>query len=189
MLVESTTHPRYAVLVFRGTEQNPKDFFTDLSVGAPTLDPSQINVHEGFRKAVDARTASGLSVWEEIEVELLKLDCPVFYTGHSLGAALATLAAARLAPKAVYTFGSPRVGNHAFVDSLSSLPIYRIVDGQDIVTTVPPSEIFGYQHAGEMHQLHRPHSSFILRLKNICLPLGPLADHTPINYVDRIAIP
>lgn len=57
--------------------------------------------------------------------ELAKLGCPVFYTEHSLGAALATLAAARRAPKAGYAFGSPRVGNQAFTSTLASVPIRR----------------------------------------------------------------
>jgi triacylglycerol lipase len=179
MLVESTDDQPYAVLVFRGTEQNPKDMNTDLETGVPSLDQDTAGVHEGFREALD-------SVWEQIAPELAALRCPVFFTGHSLGAALATLAAARHVPAAVYTFGSPRVGNRAFVDSLGELPVYRIVDDEDIITTVPP-ESLGYLHAGTLQQLAAPAGkSHFARLRNVCMPVKPLADHTPINYLDRI---
>lgn len=98
-------------------------------------------MHEGFKETLD-------SVWDDISAELAMLQCPVFYTEHSLGATLATLAAARRAPATVYTFGSPRVGNLAFAHSLANIPLYRIVDGEDIVTALPPEE-FGFVHVGE----------------------------------------
>src|SRR5262249_14299388 len=111
-----------------------------------------------------------------------------FYTGHSLGAALATLAATRRAPQAVYTFGSPRVGKEAFVRSLMSIPIYRVVDDEDVVTRVPP-EILGFRHVGEVHTLKEPEvTSFppVVQHPPLSRPPKPLADHAPVNYVDRI---
>ncbi len=53
----------------------------------------------------------------------------VWFTGHSLGGALATLAAGRYerAPE-VYTFGAPRVGDGEHVKSLDT-PVYRFVNG------------------------------------------------------------
>lgn len=179
MLVESTSAPFFAVLVFRGTEQKPKDYLTDLEIGQISLtENNRKEIHEGFEEALS-------SVWGKISVELSRLTCPVFYTGHSLGAALATLAASRLAPKALYTFGSPRVGNEAFAASLAAIPHYRVVDDEDIVATVPP-EAMGFRHAGTEHRLAAPpqNSSFLERLLN---PPKFLADHAPINYVDRIA--
>jgi predicted lipase len=91
-------------------------------------------------------------VWDEIEGELSTLACPVFYTGHSLGAALATLAASRHAPQAVYTFGSPRVGNEVFVASLQNLPIHRVVDDKDAAALLPP-EALGFRHVGLLQLL------------------------------------
>ena len=180
MLVECDGAAPFAVLVFRGTEQEPKDFIADLEVGLPPFEQAEIGVHAGFRKALD-------SVWNEVHAALSELDCPVFYTGHSLGAALATLAAARRAPRAVYTFGSPRVGNRVFVESLARVPVYRIVDDEDLVATVP-SEALGFRHAGVEQRLTAPRQgwSFLERLRALRRPPKFLADHAPVNYVDRI---
>lgn len=175
MLIESTGTTPFAVLVFRGSE-NVKDFLTDLEVGKFSLRGYKNNLHEGFTEALN-------SVWSDIDVELAQLTCPVFYTGHSLGAALATLAAARRAPKALYTFGSPRVGNKAFVNSLNDVPIYRIVDDEDVVTTIPPDKL-GFQHVGTEYRLFAPDNEFALQ--HLFNPPKPLADHAPVNYVDRI---
>jgi len=172
----------YAVLVFRGTEQEPKDFITDLTLGKLRQREGKADVHEGFRSALD-------SVWDEIEPALQQLDCPVYFTGHSLGAALATLAAARHTPAALYTFGSPRVGDADFVASLQGIAhiIHRVVDGKDGVAHLPP-EALGFQHVGTLHTLTEPtaKNSIASRLAGWCSPPKFLADHAPVNYVDRI---
>lgn len=183
MLVESASSPPFAVLVFRGTEQLIKDFLTDLEVGIEQLLSDAPDVHNGFLKAFH-------SIWSAIEPELLKLSCPVFYTGHSLGGALATLAASRRQPKALYTFGSPRVGNSAFAKSLANVPICRVVNGQDAVTHLPP-EFLKFVHTGELHHLLKRSRRHVRNLVDWILRIfgGPprnLADHAPINYVDRI---
>lgn len=176
MLVESGGALPFSVLVFRGTEQNIKDYLTDLEFGELSLAKNKKEAHAGFTEALD-------SVWQAIDAALVTLNGPIFYTGHSLGAALATLAAARHAPRAVYTFGSPRVGNQAFIASLGSIPIYRIVDDEDIVTTVP-SEALGFRHVGTELRLFSldPTPS----PNRVFGPPKALADHAPINYVDRI---
>lgn len=69
----------------------------------------------------------------------------VFVTGHSLGAGLATLATADLvnsgvAPgAAMYSFAGPRVGDLAFAAQFNRRVVlrWRIVNTEDIVTTVP----------------------------------------------------
>jgi len=176
MLVEFEGTSLFAVLVFRGTEQNIKDCLTDLETGNVSLVGNKKDVHAGFTEALD-------SVWSEIDAALAQINCPIFYTGHSLGAALATLAAARHAPRAVYTFGSPRVGNQAFIDSLCNVPVYRIVDDEDVITTVPSEEL-GFRHVGTELLLIAPRHKFFL--DHFFGPPKILADHAPINYVDRI---
>ncbi len=186
MLVETGGTSPFAALVFRGSEHNIKDFITDLKLGKHTLGKTRVEVHEGFMHALH-------SVWREVEHELDALTCPVFFTGHSLGAALATLATAlrqpRHPPIATYTFGSPCVGDAAFVASLSGVAhtIHRVVDDADVVTTLPPAR-FGFRHVGTLHQLTASSSGRTRRstLGGLFGPPKLLADHAPVNYVDRI---
>lgn len=83
-------------LVFRGTEQHIKDTITNLTLDTLPSNTGKVEIHQGFKNALDA-------VWREIEAALTPLTCPIFYTGHSLGTALATLAAARQPPSASST--------------------------------------------------------------------------------------
>lgn len=79
-------------------------------------------------------------------------------TGHSLGGAVATLAAAylRKAGNAVdlYTFGSPRVGNSAFADFVSAQAgsEIRVTHVDDPVPRLPPL-LFGYRHTSPEYWL------------------------------------
>jgi triacylglycerol lipase len=144
----------YAVLAFRGTEVSKK---TDILTDARAYQISVIEgrVHGGFREAYE-------SVREEIEKSLLGLDnIPLYITGHSLGAALATVAtqeleinsAIRERIAACYTFGSPRVGNTQYDKSLKA-PIYRMVNTTDVVTIIPLIAM-GYVHIGDVRFLGR----------------------------------
>jgi len=82
----------------------------------------------------------------------------VIVTGHSLGGAIATLAAAELAKSGynvdLITFGSPRVGNNLFaeyVNDLVSSSNYRVTYKNDVVTVNPP-QARAYWHVGtEIH--------------------------------------
>jgi hypothetical protein len=165
--------PSFAALVFRGSD-DLQAWFTNLKVRPDPL-RNGVTVHTGFEEALDV-------VWEEVTKSLGKVEKPCFFSGHSLGAALATIAASRIAPRALYTFGSPLVGNREFVDKLR-IPIYRVDDGHDIVTTVPPAEL-GYVHAGQVQLLHVKKGT--LDHQSWFEPPEFLADHAPINYVERI---
>ena len=160
---------RFAVLAFRGTERVPKDFIIDIMMNTGSND-----IHHGFDVAFK-------SVWPSIEPELNALDCPFYYTGHSLGAALATIAVSKKRPAATYTFGSPRVGKKKFVDALHDAAIYRVVDDLDEITVVPP-QAFGFAHVGTLHKLKEdPEPPKLIRDT-----WKHLADHAPVNYVDRL---
>ena len=142
----------YAVLAFRGTEVTKRQ---DVIIDATAMRVSVLEgrVHTGFRVAYE-------SVAKEIEESILKLkDTPLYITGHSLGAALATVATQRLEhnPRireiiaACYTFGSPRVGDSHY-DIEFKAPIYRVVNTTDIVTVIPLLAM-GYIHIGDVRFL------------------------------------
>jgi triacylglycerol lipase len=175
MIVEAIDRS-FAVLVFRGTE-DPRDFEEDLRAKSKPVHDSAARVHDGFDECFE-------SVWPAIDTALNTVARPVFYTGHSLGAALATLAARERPPRAQYTFGSPRVGNEAFASALSAAIVaFRIVDDRDVVTILPP-ELIGYAHAGVRVPLSASWTSWLAVPP--LQPIKPLADHAPVNYIDRM---
>ena len=128
-----------AVICFRGTKQI-RDWMTNLGITpVPIKDPRTGaivgNMHKGFHDAYQ-------SVHNDITERLKDLeDLPLYITGHSLGGALAVVATWFQRPHrlaACYTFGAPRVGDQGLIDRFKT-PIYRIVNGPDPVTLVPPS--------------------------------------------------
>jgi hypothetical protein len=142
------------VMAFAGTDPGVWQTLatdTDAKLDAAT------DTHTGFQAAVNA-------VRDVIEqaVDLSKqTGKPLWMTGHSLGAALAVLAAQyadtlQRAPKAVYLFGMPRAGGVHFQATYNGnanlgLVSYRFVHGLDVVARVPPS-INGYRHIGRVLQ-------------------------------------
>lgn len=150
---------KFAVLAFRGTEvAKVVDVKTDAMAGK--LATIQGEIHKGFIGAYE-------SVEEDIETQLKTLkDLPLYITGHSLGAALATVCTQRLEAKtlfaeqiaACYTFGSPRVGDLRF-DRIFKAPVYRMVNTTDIVTIVPLLAM-GYVHVGDVRFLGRKPGDF-----------------------------
>lgn len=119
--------------------------------------PSATDLHTGFQNTVE-------TVWPAIETAIKKrgaTERALFFTGHSLGGALAILAAARAAakfgiqPTVVYTYGSPRTGGTIFFGEYTQLlgdSTFRLINGTDIVPTVPPPLSGGYRHVGHAIQ-------------------------------------
>ena len=193
----------HAVLAFRGTEVlNPGDaplklvdVARDWLVDArfPRVrETSGGEVHGGFASAVQA-------LWPMIEPWL---DPPRrwWITGHSLGGALAALAALRLQQRGqrvegVVTFGQPRCGDRAYAQQLTTLPLRRVVNGCDLVPRLPPPAL-GFKHAGTLLHLqperYRQYGATV-RAALLDLPntlrhgigaLTPVAliDHAPLHY-------
>jgi triacylglycerol lipase len=151
--------PDAVVLAFAGTDPAVwQSLVTDANVRL-TRDN---DTHIGFQTALD-----GASSEIKQAVALSRQNKkPLFVTGHSLGAALAALAAKFAdelpdgrAPQAVYVYGMPRAGGERFRDAYNTRlgPItYRFVHGEDIVARVPMSELriggidLGYRHVGRM---------------------------------------
>ena len=126
----------FAVLAFRGTEADRmKDIRADAKATQATC-PTGERVHSGFMQQYD-------DISYQLEMALADKAVkgkPLFITGHSLGGAIATIAARRLDAErriaACYTFGSPRVGTEGWVAQIKT-PIYRIVNSADPVPMVP----------------------------------------------------
>lgn len=139
--------PYDCVVACRGTEPNQwNDIRADVnavSVWAETVG----KVHCGFKREVD-------DLWPMLEEVLAYNTQPLWFCGHSLGGAMATLCAQRCYrsyihsnPAELYTFGAPRVGNRVYVTD-AALPHYRWVNNNDIVTRMPPRWL-GFHHTGE----------------------------------------
>jgi triacylglycerol lipase len=145
-----------AILAFRGTEKNLIDWTNDAKLKLVDATPHGLSgkIHEGFSLDLE-------SIWPDLlaALNLLKGQRVLLHvTGHSLGAALATLAALRiarqrtLAVQSVHTFGSTRVGDETFVrefDTTFKGRSFRIVNNEDLVTRIPPREA-GYKHVNEI---------------------------------------
>jgi hypothetical protein len=197
---KSSADVQFAALVLRGTN-NLMDWLTDITA-IPTGWAGHGNVHKGFAKALTL-------IWDKVTTSLndnVPSDCPLFITGHSLGAALATLAASLRPPRALYTFGSPRVGDKDFGKTLSGVKNFRVVNNRDAVTTAPPP--LPFHHVGELHyitheggMLTNPDDDTVardrLKRDRISILSGdlrrfftdapePFADHAPVNYVAHL---
>lgn len=133
----------YQYWAFRGSN-DLKDVLTDISAYKVKRDRFEGKLHNGF-----------IDSWESLRpfvLDKVSKTKNVYVTGHSLGAAIATLCATELKVnkinlKPVYTFGQPRIGNSdwkKYFDS-TGVNLTRIVNGYDAVARVP--KLF-YYHVG-----------------------------------------
>jgi triacylglycerol lipase len=145
----------WIVLVFRGTQVD--DFWQsvlDWTIDArfvPVLDSHGDWVHAGFRAATG-------EIWPEVSSHIKALQTakhrPLWICGHSLGAALATVAAnlcaddASLGFAGLYTYGSPRVGDRRFGKEITPSAVFRFQNDSDLVTHVPLGLVF--DHVGSL---------------------------------------
>ncbi len=184
------------VVSFRGTDKDdPTDLSDDMDVRFMPWGKGA-EVHTGFADAL-------AEVLPDLDPALQSVQCKVLFTGHSLGAALATLLASLRKPDALYTFGCPAVGNAAFVTSLAGVENHRYVDCCDLVTRVPPASL-GYRQLGDPSYIDREGNvkfnpgdeaigkdrliaaaeyliAYAWRIGDVAV--RELADHAPVNYV------
>jgi triacylglycerol lipase len=154
------------VVAFRGTRpEQLLDWMTDIDALQVAFSnffqcPDVGGTHQGF-------TLGLLRVWDLILADVAAFQDKaqtLWITGHSLGGALAALAAAaftfakRMPINGLYTYGQPRVGDIHFTgqcDNHIGNLFFRLVNNEDIVTRVPP-RIFPhvppwfYGHSGQV---------------------------------------
>jgi len=121
-----------------------RDIITDLNA-LPT--PWQVGgrVHRGFAQALNG-------IWKSIAPEIEHVEGRVLYTGCSLGAALAILAASLHAPHAVHAFGPPMLGDKGFAATLDGVRLHRYVNCCDIACRLPPGM---YEPVGLLRYIDR----------------------------------
>lgn len=138
-----------------------------------------VGIHSGFLTSLD----DIVSIFSK---HILPSDS-VYFCGHSLGGALAVLAAYLYTYQAdegtkkvngVFTFGSPKVGNKKFAkdyDAKLGQNTHRYTHTRDLVARVP-FDWMGYKHAGcHEHEL-QPYNH------------GLLGSHYPWVYVESVLI-
>jgi predicted lipase len=144
------------IIVFRGTQRTTEWLGNIFLFQKNYEDFADSKIHSGF-----ANLYKDLAPQTREIARQLNPSIPCYISGHSLGAALATLAAIDLAvsvPKLqkqirLYAYAGPRVGNPSFARVHSQLVpnSYRIVNLADSIPLSPPT-IFRndiYSHVGQ----------------------------------------
>lgn len=139
---------------FRGTEVNEiQDWLCDATTPPWPGPAGKGFVHYGFAEALD-------SIEPQVRAAITEFhdnDQTIWFTGHSLGGALAALAAMSLhfeepslLADGVYTFGQPRVCDRLLATAHDEVFLdrtHRFVNNNDIVPQVPPEPVFRHVKA------------------------------------------
>ena len=155
-------------------------------------------LHSGFHAEVN-------DLWPMLERHLAENKRTTWFAGHSLGGAMATISAGRCKlskiptnPAAIFTYGSPRVGNRKYINYVQ-VPHFRWVNNNDIVPRVPPHWL-GYRHIGKEIYLNSrgvirellPWMRFRDRMRGLLASLRVwqidyFSDHSMVNYITHIS--
>ena len=150
--------PDHLVIAFRGTEDPTsidglKDWLLTDAMNLLVVPEGRLG-HDLSAAGVGAKFHKGFvdaiaEIWEplrvEVETKMKQADRPLWITGHSLGGALALLAAWLLKRRfipvhQIYTYGAPMVGNQKASDAFNREfkgTIFRYVSGRDPVPKLP----------------------------------------------------
>jgi hypothetical protein len=185
------------IICFRGTEVTQ---FADIKADLEFLKVYESGwgmVHEGFQESLNL-VFDELMAYVSSNLTTQRL----IFTGHSLGAGLATLCMARMGDveSELYTFGSPRVGDKGFSEAFRhQLPnCYRFRNHNDLVTRIPK---IGYHHIGTMYYFDevgelKVDPPWWYRFKEFCygmlsgfisFEVDSLRDHSVSRYTHRLS--
>jgi hypothetical protein len=157
---------RRGFLVIRGTESDA-DWYKDVEVAQSrytlVTTPDFGRVQDGFLAVYTSMSPATLVAVDQIA----STSTQFFFTGHSLGSALVTLAVPDVMTNSTlrtsaarvvhYNFASPRAGDATFaaaINALASVPTFRIVNTEDVVPDVPLAvtddvlHTYDYKHVG-----------------------------------------
>lgn len=151
MIAEFATH---SAIVFRGTEvsiSRPLEAYRDIKTDLMfrKTDFHGLSIHRGFVRAY-------MGVLDDVRGFAHETKKPIYIAGHSLGGALAKLAAIeipRAKINAVYTFGAPRIGTSRIDDAIGA-PLYQVIHAADLVPRLPLM-IMGFRRAGDKRYITR----------------------------------
>ncbi len=147
------------IIVFRGT-QEPNEWIANINATQTDYqsnNPQAGKVHQGFYSLY----ANNLAIPIRKAIRLFDPTIPCYVTGHSLGGAIAVLAAFDLARNfegfrqqiQMYSYASPRVGDPNFAQSFNNLVpnSYRVVNYADSTWLLPPTQLNEsvYLHVGQ----------------------------------------
>ncbi len=183
--------PSVQINAFRGTD-DIKDWVTNVKI-LPGSTPWG-NVHSGFLSATEA-------LWPEICAILDHLPNSrkkIWFTGHSLGAAMAVLCSMKLTLEknskvsGIYTFGQPLIGSVNFCKSYDQQlenKLFRFELPRDEV----PNQPGGYFPVGTLKYLDRhgklrtnPKSFWKFKDQLWRDSLGLLGEHSMLEYLRQI---
>lgn len=146
-------HQNVVFIGFRGSEKKFNDWFTNFTVSKKSsqdykgkIHDFQGKIHRGFLEAFHAIVPENGVTNADFEKIIAEIrGKQIWLTGHSLGGALASVAASYLLSRdidieGIYTFGAPRVGDPEYRDFLNESLTYkhwRFMNENDLVPDLP----------------------------------------------------
>lgn len=154
-------HQNFVMVAFRGTDEKA-DWLDNIRLFPQPVPMGK--VHRGFYQALKA-------IWDGPQGMKVTIDQwrkggrSVWITGHSLGGAMATMAAVELVELdepfyGVYTFGQPRCCDRQLSRAFNIEAkgrFFRFQNQNDIVTRMP-TRLMGYSHVGTFIYIDNHHN-------------------------------
>lgn len=193
---------RMIITSFRGTEPlRIRDWLSDATT-PPWPGPARTGyIHYGFGEALDSVYPEVKSTIEEFRTN----GQTVWFTGHSLGGALAMLAGVRLhleeprlTADGIYTYGQPRTCDRLLAATCNKgfkQRMFRFVNNNDIVPHLPPEPAYTHVEGlryidsqGKIRESTTRLEGIVDRARGLTAdPLAPagdgLRDHAIFEYV------